>query len=384
MIRRELRPFIAFFALSAAIYFLRDQQESLVGYIFSSCIVLVFWYLNGLSITLSNLRNILSVALVFGVFIIGARLVFPKADDTVTMGRMFSGDLDPGSIRELKGSHEIALELYFDHKPSLSERYYKVGSLRFTQDGLHYSNKKSNLNPQNLPRTAAWVEENLTSGRLEEDQDKIKIWFAKEFSYSLSPGKLQSKQPLDEFLFDSRKGFCEHYAASLATLLKLRGYNARVVTGYAGGRWNPLFKKLTFEEADAHAWVEVQTPSTWQIVDPTEWVSPGVVESQNTDSSLWILVFVFAVGIGVFAFFFPKKADGVGVFLKKLEALENKRGMRSAGLTISERVARLIQFYPDYAEGMQSSLTLYTALFYAKEPLPGDDEKLRHSLSGWA
>jgi protein-glutamine gamma-glutamyltransferase len=93
------------------------------------------------------------------------------------------------------------------------------------------------------------------------------------FSYSLTPGEYDS---LDDFLFRRRVGFCEHYAASFATLMRLAGVPARVVVGYLGGEYNDLGHFFLVRQADTHAWCEVWLPEIgWARVDPTSAVAPG-------------------------------------------------------------------------------------------------------------
>jgi transglutaminase-like putative cysteine protease len=95
------------------------------------------------------------------------------------------------------------------------------------------------------------------------------------FRYSLSPGEYR-KNDLDEFLFHRRIGFCEHYAASFATLMRLAGIPSRVVTGYLGGEYNELGRFFLVRQADTHAWCEVWlSDSGWTRVDPTTVVAPG-------------------------------------------------------------------------------------------------------------
>src|SRR5438093_2779452 len=95
------------------------------------------------------------------------------------------------------------------------------------------------------------------------------------FRYSLSPGEYK-KNDLDQFLFHRRTGFCEHYAASFATLMRLAGVPARVVVGYLGGEYNDLGRFFLVRQADTHAWAEVWLPdSGWTRVDPTTAVAPG-------------------------------------------------------------------------------------------------------------
>jgi hypothetical protein len=93
------------------------------------------------------------------------------------------------------------------------------------------------------------------------------------FSYSLTPGEYDS---LEEFLFRRRVGFCEHYATSFATLMRLAGIPARVVVGYLGGEYNDLGHFFLVRQADTHAWCEVWLPENgWTRVDPTAAVAPG-------------------------------------------------------------------------------------------------------------
>jgi len=100
-------------------------------------------------------------------------------------------------------------------------------------------------------------------------------FFQSGFSYSLTPGEY-GKNGLEQFLFHRRVGFCEHYAASFATLMRLAGVPARVVVGYLGGEYNDLGGFFVVRQADAHAWCEVWLPENgWTRVDPTTAVAPG-------------------------------------------------------------------------------------------------------------
>jgi len=104
-------------------------------------------------------------------------------------------------------------------------------------------------------------------------------WFIKQrFRYTLEPGSLGSIDPLDGFLFETRAGFCEHFAASLSALMRAAGVPARVVVGYQGGQWQQPVGSAPFLElrnSDAHAWSEVWLPSQgWVEFDPTAWVVP--------------------------------------------------------------------------------------------------------------
>ncbi|AKH21119.1 transglutaminase TgpA family protein [Sedimenticola thiotaurini] len=98
------------------------------------------------------------------------------------------------------------------------------------------------------------------------------------FYYTLNPPPLDGN-PIDQFLFDSRRGFCEHYATSFTLLMRLAGIPARVVTGYQGGELNPLGDYLIVRQSDAHAWSEVWLEqSGWTRIDPTAAVAPERIE----------------------------------------------------------------------------------------------------------
>jgi len=98
------------------------------------------------------------------------------------------------------------------------------------------------------------------------------------FVYTLNP-PLLGADPTDEFLFDTRRGFCEHYAAAFTILMRLAGVPTRIVTGYQGGELNPLGEYLIIRQSDAHAWAEVLLPNRgWVRVDPTAAVAPERIE----------------------------------------------------------------------------------------------------------
>ena len=100
------------------------------------------------------------------------------------------------------------------------------------------------------------------------------------FYYTTTPPLLPRENSVDEFLFSTRAGFCEHYASSFAVLMRAAGIPARIVTGYQGGELNTVGNYLTVRQADAHAWVEVWLKDDgWVRVDPTAAVSPSRVEA---------------------------------------------------------------------------------------------------------
>jgi hypothetical protein len=84
---------------------------------------------------------------------------------------------------------------------------------------------------------------------------------------------------VDDFLFNTRSGFCEYYASSFVVLMRALEIPARVVTGYQGGEMNPVDGYMSIRQSDAHAWAEVWLPEQgWVRVDPTAWVAPNRIE----------------------------------------------------------------------------------------------------------
>ncbi len=130
------------------------------------------------------------------------------------------------------------------------------------------------------PRTAVFAQE--LRRKFPDDRNlvaEVLTRFRNEnFVYTLSP-PLLGEHPVDEFLFGTRRGFCEHYASAFTVLMRAAGIPARVVTGYLGGEINPVGEYILVRQADAHAWAEVWLANTgWVRVDPTAAVSPLRVE----------------------------------------------------------------------------------------------------------
>ncbi len=99
------------------------------------------------------------------------------------------------------------------------------------------------------------------------------------YRYTLEPPAL-GRNSVDEFFFDTRAGFCEHYAQAFVVLMRALDFPARVVTGYQGGEVNPVDGVLLVRQRDAHAWAEVWFAGRgWVRVDPTAAVAPSRVES---------------------------------------------------------------------------------------------------------
>ena len=107
------------------------------------------------------------------------------------------------------------------------------------------------------------------------------------FSYTLRPPTTAGRNSIDEFMFATRQGFCEHYAQSFAVIMRAAGLPARIVTGYQGAEYNPQGGFWQIRAKDAHAWTEVWLPSeqVWLRVDPTAAVA-AVRTEQGIGSAL--------------------------------------------------------------------------------------------------
>jgi len=107
----------------------------------------------------------------------------------------------------------------------------------------------------------------------------LRLFHEQPYVYTLTP-PLLGNDGIDEFLFTTRRGFCEHYAGAFTFLMRAAGVPARVVTGYQGGEFNSVGNYLIVRQSDAHAWSEVWLKDQgWVRVDPTAAVAANRIES---------------------------------------------------------------------------------------------------------
>ena len=112
----------------------------------------------------------------------------------------------------------------------------------------------------------------------------LTLYRTDNFVYTLRPPILKD-DPVDDFLFNTKRGFCEHYATSFVYLMRAAGLPARIVTGYQGGELNPNGNYLIVRQSDAHAWAEVWLQNKgWVRIDPTAAVSPARIEQGIAES----------------------------------------------------------------------------------------------------
>ena len=159
-----------------------------------------------------------------------------------------------------------------------------VANRNETTPALH---RATTLPPAVNPKTRELATEWRTRYRTPEAISNAALtYFHREsFFYTLRPALL-SENPIDDFLFNTRAGFCEHYAAAYVFLMRAAGIPARVVTGYQGGEINPVDGYLTVRQSDAHAWAEIWIAGQgWRRVDPTAAVAPSRIE-RGIDAAL--------------------------------------------------------------------------------------------------
>jgi protein-glutamine gamma-glutamyltransferase len=132
------------------------------------------------------------------------------------------------------------------------------------------------LPPTYNPRTLQLADEIRSRSGSDADRVRATLEHLRRggYEYTLSPPRL-GRNSIDEFLFDTRQGYCEHYSSAFVFLMRALDVPARVVTGYQGGELNPVDGFLTIRQSDAHAWSEVWLQGRgWVRVDPTAIVAP--------------------------------------------------------------------------------------------------------------
>ena len=141
-----------------------------------------------------------------------------------------------------------------------------------------------NVTPRMRRLVAGWIADDATA---ETVVDRALRYFNREpFRYTLLPPPL-GQNVADSFLFETRSGFCEHYASSFVLLMRIAGIPARIVAGYLGGEYNPISHDYVIRQSDAHAWSEVWIEGRgWARVDPTAAVAAERVERDERVAAL--------------------------------------------------------------------------------------------------
>jgi protein-glutamine gamma-glutamyltransferase len=156
-----------------------------------------------------------------------------------------------------------------------------------------YARGRDTRAPPHNPRTVELAKQLRSAHPDDMDyaQAVLAMFTEQPFFYTLTPPKL-SDDSVDGFLFDTRRGFCGHYASAFAALMRAAGIPARVVTGYQGGALNPYGDYWILRQSDAHAWAEVWIEGRgWLRIDPTTAIAPqrverGIGNTQIADQAL--------------------------------------------------------------------------------------------------
>jgi transglutaminase-like putative cysteine protease len=134
-------------------------------------------------------------------------------------------------------------------------------------------------NPRTLALARSWRAEDPDPRRLMERA--FNYFHNEAFYYTLAP-PLLGTHAMDDFIFNTRRGFCEHYASAFVTLMRAAGVPARVVTGYLGGERNPVDGFFVVRQSSAHAWAEIWIAHEgWIRVDPT-----AAIPTERVDSNV--------------------------------------------------------------------------------------------------
>ncbi len=171
-----------------------------------------------------------------------------------------------------------------EHREPIRERlnYTLTSYTRYNTGALEIAERVRGLqlpghtSPRARALAAQWEREHGEPQRIA--QAALDHFRRENFVYTLSP-PLLGDDPVDEFLFNTRRGFCEHYASAFVALMRAAGIPSRVVVGYLGGEFNTAGNYLIVRQSDAHAWAEIWLAERgWVRVDPTGAIAPERIE----------------------------------------------------------------------------------------------------------
>lgn len=263
-----------------------------------------------------------------------------------------------------------------------------------------------------------------------------------EFRYTLNPPVHEGSDAVDQFLFETRTGFCEHFAGSAAFLLRAAGVPARVVMGYQGGQRNPVGEYLLVRQSDAHAWVEAYVDDAWRRFDPTAVAAPERVTGETIEDSAaaaedgrgsllrqaaltwdainatwhqWVLAYnegrqgrllayfglegltrwhllglavvITLAWLAAAAMFMRRRGASRDAAAGAFDRFRQKLAAVGIGSRIGEGPRaygeRAMAARPDEASQIRQIVELYVRLRYAQEPDPGGVEQLRRAVRAY-
>ena len=185
-------------------------------------------------------------------------------------------DLVIGLDRGMRQTADYALKIERPLRKRM--RYQLTSAVDYRAVGLDAATRAQALQlpPERHPRARALVAEWRAQGASDAAmvERALRLFRQEKFYYSLTPPPLYG-DAVDQFLFETREGFCEHFSAAFVSLMRAAGIPARVVTGYQGGEYNSICEYMIVRQRDAHAWTEIHDAERgWVRVDPTAAVAP--------------------------------------------------------------------------------------------------------------
>jgi transglutaminase-like putative cysteine protease len=194
---------------------------------------------------------------------------------------LFSLDVAQTGLEDVRQMSDFRLERRRPVDKSLLYSAISWPEARREPEAIGHGQRSAlQLPKEGNPRSRAWADELL---RQHDEPQALVAAVLEHFNrepyvYTLKPPQLGADS-VDEFLFDSLRGFCAHYAGAMTFVLRAAGIPARVVAGYQGGEFNPAGNYLAVRQFDAHAWVEYWVEGQgWISVDPTFQVAPERIE----------------------------------------------------------------------------------------------------------
>jgi Transglutaminase-like enzymes, putative cysteine proteases len=172
--------------------------------------------------------------------------------------------------REVLADKPVNDELSYSARSALRYRLQSTLDERSRRRGLQLP---ADFNPRTRALAAQW-RQRYGNDDAAIVQAALTLFRDGGFRYTLAPAPL-GRDSVDDFLFDTHEGFCEHYSSAFTVLMRAAGIPSRVVTGYQGGYWNKFGQYLLVRYSDAHAWSEVWLAGRgWVRIDPTGAVRP--------------------------------------------------------------------------------------------------------------
>lgn len=240
----------------------------------------------------------------------GKFVIRPFDEDKTVVQRIYLEAMDTNilfGLREVSALESKGRFLFQDEAGALflpAKKGKRLNYLVYSDNQLSALKNLEEGNYLQLPRNIEKVKmlaQKVTQDK-QSDMEKaraIEQYLIKNYTYSLSTSPPpEGVGPIEDFLFYSRKGYCEHYATSMVLMLRASGIPARIVTGFMGGEPNEYGGYIIVRQSDAHSWVEAAIDSVWRRYDPT----PPVLLQRQATFSLYMDMIILMWDRYVFGF----------------------------------------------------------------------------------